>query len=317
MRRVAVVGLLVPVLALPVLFAPPSEGTAPARRLPGTLHGVTLESVGPLAATVRALRAHRVRPTVRVVFQQGESPTTYAPAVRRLHRHAYVMGEVLDSTAVRRTSVAQYRQRTRDYVDSLGKQVDIWEIGNELNGEWLGRPAAINAKVQAAYRVVTQEHARLRLRTAITLNYWPSHDCYAHRWEATLRFAERMPQEVRQGVDFAFLSFYETACDPVAHPSVRQFARTFRSLQRIFPHARVGFGEIGAQGRSDGLPADPTLADKQRVAERYYGMHAALRARVGPRYVGGYFWWYYSQDAVPRGRPDSLWPTLDRLFGTF
>ncbi|WP_279749894.1 hypothetical protein, partial [Staphylococcus aureus] len=72
---------------------------------------------------------------------------------------------------------------------------------------------------------------------------------------------------------------------------------------RIFPHARVGIGELGAQGRADGLPRDPRLAEKERIARRYIGMHDRLRASVGRRFVGGYFWWYYATDAVPWNRP--------------
>jgi hypothetical protein len=81
----------------------------------------------------------------------------------------------------------------------------------------------------------------------------------------------------------------------------------------LFPNAKLGIGEIGAQGTEDGLPRDPTPAKKKAVAERYYGMDAALRARLGARFVGGYFWWYYHEDAAPRAKPRSLWPTLDRL----
>ena len=76
-------------------------------------------------------------------------------------------------------------------------------------------------------------------------------------------------------------------------------------------------GEIGAQGRADGLPRDPSLAEKRQVADRYYGMHAALRRAIGRRYVGGYFWWYYHQDVVTAARGRSLFGTLDRLFGTY
>ena len=292
-----------------------ASAQARPRSLPLPLHGLTLERVTPLPATVRAVAAHRAHPTVRLVFQRGTGPAAYARAVRRLRPHASLMGEVVDSTAVRALSVSAYRKRTRAYVNRFGARIDLWEIGNELNGEWLGRPRRINAKVLAAYRVVEKEHTGLR--SAITLNYWPSRDCYAKPWEATLRFARRMPGEVRHGVDYVFLSFYETACEPVARPSARKVGRTFAALKRIFPRARVGFGEIGAQRRSDGLPSNPTLAEKQRVAKRYYGMHQTLRHRLGRRYVGGYFWWYYADDAVPRHRPRSLWPTLDRLFRSY
>ncbi len=122
-----------------------------------------------------------------------------------------------------------------------------------------------------------------------------------------------MPERVRTGVDYVFLSLYETACDPVQRPTPRQLLETFRALARIFPKAKLGMGEIGAQGVADGLPAEPALPEKQRIATRYHGMNAALRARLGPRWAGGYFWWYYTRDAVPMGRAGSLWPTLDDL----
>ncbi len=39
----------------------------------------------------------------------------------------------------------------------------------------------------------------------------------------------------------------------------------------------------------------------------------AIAAQVGPRYVGGYFWWYFYEDAVDAPEESSLWPTLDAL----
>ncbi len=56
--------------------------------------------------------------------------------------------------------------------------MDLWEIGTEVNGEWLGRSQAeIDAKVAAAYDVI---HGELGGRTALTLNYWAGPQCYAH-----------------------------------------------------------------------------------------------------------------------------------------
>lgn len=317
MRRVLVT-LVLTGLALGGLTSPASSGTL--ERTPRTptvtLRGVTLESVGHLAEIEQALARHSRRPTARIVFQRGAGPARYARAVRRLHDDAYLMGEILDSTAVRRTTVREYRNRTRAFVRRFGSRLDYYEIGNELNGEWLGRPRTIDAKVAAAYDVVEREHAGLGLRSVVTLNYWPSRDCYARDWEATVPFARQLPRRVRQGVDLVLLSFYETACSPRARPSVEQFASTLRSLRRIFPGARVGIGELGAQGRADGLPQDPTPAEKERIARRYIGMHDRLRAEVGPRFVGGYFWWYYATDAVPWDRPRSLWPVLEDLYAS-
>ncbi|MFN8190050.1 MAG: Tat pathway signal sequence [Nocardioidaceae bacterium] len=287
--------------------------TDPGRPVPATLRGVTTESITRLGALDRALRRHEATPTVRVVFQAGEPAASYAPAVRRLRRHAYLLGQPFDSTATRAVTVDGYRDRVASYVARFGDRVDLWEIGNELNGSWVGLPKDIDAKVAAAFDVVEKDHAAEHLRSVITLNYWPSHDCYAHPWEATVSFARQLPRRVRHGVDYVLLSFYETACSPRAHPTDAQFRRTFRRLGRIFPHARLGMGEVGAQRRSDGLPANPSLAEKQRIARRYYGLQPAMSKAFGDRWVGGYFWWYYYQDAVTAPRSRSLWPMLDRL----
>ena len=40
-------------------------------------------------------------------------------------------------------------------------------------------------------------------------------------------------------------------------------------------------------------------------------MHKKLQSKVGSRYVGGYFWWFFYEDAVRNNGP--LWPTLKSL----
>ncbi len=40
------------------------------------------------------------------------------------------------------------------------------------------------------------------------------------------------------------------------------------------------------------------MPEKERLATYYYGLHDDIAAQVGPRYVGGYFWWYFYEDAV-------------------
>ena len=300
--------------AAPAASTASAHGVLPKqaeRPLPDRLRGVTIDSTARLTATLASVRALRSVPTVRLVFDPGTKPGDYAAAISHLRPAAYVMAELLDSEAVKGFSVAAVQQRARTFGAAFKGQVDLWEIGNEVNGDWLGRnQAEIDAKVAAAFDVI---HGELGGRTALTLNYWAGPQCYAHPWEATLTYAATMPERVRLGANYVFLSLYETACAPAQRPTPSQLIVTFRALARIFPQARLGIGEIGAQGVADGLPAEPTLAEKQRIAARYYGMDSVMRARLGPRWVGGYFWWYFTRDAVPMGRADSLWPTLDAL----
>src|SRR5690606_24795448 len=100
--------------------------------------GVTVADPYALDATVDALRSLPARPTARIVFDEGVPAATYADVVPAIHAVADVMGEILDSQFVADIGVDAYRARTREYVAALGPSVDIWEVGNEINGEWLG-----------------------------------------------------------------------------------------------------------------------------------------------------------------------------------
>ncbi len=291
--------------------------TGGLRPFPDTIYGVTTESVEQLNSLVDSLDRHTKMPTTRIVFQDGMNVSSYTSAVNQIYPKSYIMGEILDSTGLGNMSVENYRTRSRNFVNAFSDKIDVWEIGNELNGEWVGQPADIRAKTQAAYDVVEKENATLNLRSAVTLNYWPSSDCYSSSWEDTETFANSLSSEIKNGVDYVLLSFYETACDPRAKPTDQQFITIFNKLKTIFPNAKIGMGEVGAQGKDDGLPTNPSLSEKQTIANRYYGMHNALKTALGARYVGGYFWWYYYQDAVPYNRSQSMWQTLEDNFNKY
>ena len=279
----------------------PPPARAP-RQLTTPLRGITLESLDDLDQSLGLMAASPAPLTVRVVMDTAMQPEEYRDAVARIHDRAQVMVQVVDSEQLTELSTTEVADRTRAALRDLGEWVDVWEIGNEPNGEWAGSsPKEINAKVAAAHDIVAQAGRP----TALTLNYWSSPDCYEHAWEDTMRFAHTVTRQP----DYVFLSIYETACDPPQHPTAADIAHTLMALGTVFPHARLGIGEVGAQNRSDGRSQDPGLAEKQQIAQYYYGMHKELRAQVGPRFVGGYFWWYFHADAVRGG----LWPTLRQL----
>ena len=208
----------------------------------------------------------------------------------------------------------QITARIQAFVNAFKDQVAIWEVGNEVNGEWVGpSPEAIWAKVAAANAVVKAADEP----SAIIFNYWSGPDCYAQPWEVGATFAAATPAELRGQVDYALLSVYETACDPPQHPTADQLAAELAMLGEQFPQAKLGIGEIGAQGIEDDLPADPSFSEKETIARRYMSMNPELSAKLGDRFVGGWFWWYFVDDAVPANKPESLWPVLNELSTTY
>lgn len=285
-----------------------SSARQPAAETTSTepLHGITLESIEDFPASHQVIADSEQPLTVRLVMDAERDLREYQDEVADLSSVASVMVQLADSEQLGQLSATQYAQRATEAVKLFGDHVDIWEIGNELNGDWVGKsPAEINAKVVAAHQVITANGGQ----TALTLNYWSSPDCYAQPWEATLDYARSMPDELKS-VDYIFLSVYETACSPPQYPTTGELGNTLAALGKICPYANLGIGEIGAQGVEDGLAADPSLEQKQAIAHRYYGMYTELRQKLGDRFVGGYFWWYFKRDVVDKQGGQSLLPAL-------
>lgn len=123
-----------------------------------------------LQSIVRALQALPVKPTVRVVMSKEISPREYEPLFRRLSEVSYVMACPVDSYEMSSyKNVKSYEKRFADAFAALAPYVQIWEIGNEINGEgWLGDDANfIAAKMIAAFELIHKKAPRRRLRRII------------------------------------------------------------------------------------------------------------------------------------------------------
>jgi len=248
---------------------------------------VTIDDAWSVDATVESLRALPVRPTARVVFDVTISAAEYRGPVAAIHEVSDVMGELVDSQFVANLDAEAYARRAEEYMDALGSSVNTWEIGNEVNGEWLGATRDVVAKMSAGYAA-----ARGRCSpTALTLYY--NDGCWADADHEMFAWAEaNVPAAMRQGLDYVLVSYYEDDCGGVRP----DWPAVFRRLAGMFPSAALGFGECGTSRPSA----------KPGYLSRYYGMRLSEE-----RFVGGFFWWDFSSDMVPRSKP--LWGVLHRL----
>jgi hypothetical protein len=71
----------------------------------------------------------------------------------------------------------------------------------------------------------------------------------------------------------------------------------FDRLHGLFPHSRLGFGEAGTTTRS------VTQAQRAALLHRYDRVDVR-----GDRFVGGGFWWSFSEDGASPRRP--VWKAL-------
>lgn len=285
-------------------------GTAPApgasitgRMVPSPIYGVTLDSVATADATVNSLAALARVPTARIVFDKGEPASYYLKPIQKFRGVAYIMGQLADSSYMRHYTVASIGTWTQNYTAALGSLVDIWEIGNEVNGNWLGSNTL--AKIEAMYDIVSAQQGK----TALTFFYEgePSdpNNCIAadHGGNDMFTWIEQQFQlgvaagqrpaeteKIRQNVNYVLVSWYPDQC-PGESPN---WPWVFGRLSSIFPNAKVGFGELGT--------AEPENGSAYEISEieQYYPMARTLPG-LPASYIGGYFWWYFYEEMVPEG----------------
>ncbi len=301
------------------------DASSPAHRL----FGVTLtdpwalegSSADHVLERLDGLQGAFGLPTVRMVFDEnmdgakgGGAASDYEPALTALVGRAHVMGELLDSFYVADYSREELSARACEYRALLGHLVDIWEVGNEINGEWLAK--GVVDKLEAVLDRFAADEAEFGqlcpgwsirpderpFELALTLYYngpynggeASSDNCWEDAEHAMLRWAQ---QVFGQGgalasrvsdLQFVLVSYYEDDCEGIQP----DWPTVFDELAGLFPSAWLGFGECGTQ----------SAALKASYAERYYmGMDSSDPAHANmhitqTNYIGGFFWWYFSED---------------------
>lgn len=262
------------------------------------IYGITLDSIEDLDKTLDAVCSLPQRVVSRIVFDDTTADY-YSLSIDKVRKCADILGELVDSEDMKKYTLDEYLNRAKEYFDSFGDKIAIWEIGNEINGEWTydhdtQTPNDVAQKVIAVFN----EAKKRGYKTAITLyynDYKEDDGCYQLNSEKMREWAKNyLPQDVRNGIDYLFVSYYEEDCN--AHkPSVLEWESVFKDLGELFPNAKLGIGESGA-----------TIGNKAGYLTRYYTLDIS-----NPRYIGGYFWWYFIKDMVPKTKP--LWITLDEL----
>lgn len=300
-------------LAASALFWISSPAKAQVEVLKTPVYGVTLDNLTKLDAIVDSLTHLPYRPTVRVVFDAGTPARDYYGPLLRLHQVAYVMGEIMDSHDFP-TTQADYRARTQALVSTLKNTVDVWEIANEINGEWLrndpsgsdsevdSEETQIGQMVEAASSIVKSAGGK----TAITLYYnddGNGGNCWEKPQDAWKTWPTRfLPRTVRLNTDYALFSYYPYRDCPGLSPS---WESDFAALESIFPNAKVGFGEIGTS------KVDAPASIQKNLITTYYPM---VDSMTDPRFIGGFFWWNYAEEMLPYST-SGYWQLLRQTIG--
>ena len=195
------------------------------------------------------------------------------------------MGELLDSYYMKTYSLQQYTDRTNEYVNLLGDKVDIWEIGNEVNGEWCGKTSDVVAKINSAYDILKAKNKKTELTLYYNYNCWETASNEMFRWVNA-----NLSSQMKTGLDYVFVSYYEDDCNGY-QPN---WQKMMDSLHVIFPNSKIGIGECGTTKSTK----------KASYINRYYSTKVTTK-----NFIGGCFWWYFRQDCTPNTK--ALWSTMD------
>ena len=312
-----------------------------ASMIPLPLHGITIADYefggtqtdirdpSYLSEVQNSLDRFAVTPTARITFTvetvagggvgsgdaEGATAASYLPAMQALKatsRPPYLLGEVLDSSYLGCFSLADHNARWKQYVATLGQYTDVWEIGNEINGNWMDNAdadqycnwptpnttdATVVRKMIDAYRIV-RAHGGL---TELTL-YYPGQESQCGNgspdpFEPIAWAAANVPAEMLNGMDYVLISYYNTDCPWGIDPTTATWGNFYTAVQNLFPNAQIGFGEWGYSGSTA-----PTAAAETALIDQGYGLEP-VGLPHSDRWASGVFYWEFNNDAVPITAP--------------
>jgi hypothetical protein len=356
------------------------------RNVPKKMFGLTIDSVSDIETVIKQINeikaGNSTMPVVRIVFDFDKEAVDnkfrleekhfeaeaqrYKTAIEKLRPHAYIVGLLVDSSYVhylrhdrRRTHAAVVR--TRAYAKKLNGLVDIWELGNEINGEWVGwedseahaKPSVTLEQLTAARELAADEVMQSVIelkkiipdaKTALTFYYnddgkgntgWTDNYktdgngekvYYGKHYSMTVWAREqrkRLPD-----FDYVWLSYYEDDNRGVTpnktNPDFSGLVGIMVEMADLFKTAEIGIGEFAPQCKYDDCKIvnderDRTCRkcknDQPPYIKRYYvdwdkEIRKALAASSdwdkNRIYNGGYFYWYFRQDAANRKTVNAL-----------
>ncbi len=253
--------------------------------------GVTMDTTGHYRRNLR-LASALTDPLgwVRIVMDPGTEFSAYAPVVRRAHLNGLkVMGQPIDSYYAKDFPGQAYVHRIQRAVTAL-PAVDAWEIGNEVNGGWLG-PDMGDRVDQAA----TWLHASHPDKTVILTLYWQI-GTDEPQWSTFDWIRDELKQSTIRDTDVFLLSTWVEDA-----PLGLAFDRVLGALHDALSGSLVGIGELGYWG--SGTSRAWWYGDRRHTIEgRRIVLDQLYRASLGYSWsVGGVFWWYFAED-MPDGR---------------
>lgn len=248
---------------------------------------------------------------VRLVFKANSSDFLYS-SLRSFNEYdgvvdelaknkVKIMGCVLDTTQWPKTMTPElYAERVKNIVLHYRGKISSWEVGSELNGDWLGGASAPFSpdQVHRIYAAGANKAKELDpgLETVATL----------YAWEETAPDREHSLSgwlEIQGKKGFGRnLDVVGLSIQPEENPSGMGFERSFDVLGEAMPAQKLmlsslGYVEKDAVNGYWWLAPDDVDGGRKDIAILYATASCAM-----PRSLCGGFWWQTLDQMLPPGR---------------
>lgn len=213
-----------------------------------------------------------------------------------------VMGQLFDSTFQAKISLAEHKAKVDAALAFPGfEKFDAWEVGNEVNGGWLGPDIAAKIEYSA-----TQVKAKFpQTRVCLTFYWYGPEDTMetsTFNW-----IASHVTPAIRDNIDCVAMSIYIDQ-----QPLGFSWDLMMTKLAETFPGKRVMIGEMDYQDHSENVyyfEGPPGLTEEEGT--QIYLRDRYPAAFASPASVGGGFWWYFDVQMVGK---TARWQALRRVY---
>lgn len=247
----------------------------PPAQASGYIYGLTLDDVSGLKKILPSLVevGGDRRLTTRVVLDYGQTYKSYESSLKELGKVSDILACVVDSSDMKKYTLDSYKARVLDFVGC--ECITYLEIGNEINGDWLG--SGVPAKLEAAFQLSKAAGKK----TFLTLYHGLRGENEMFTWAE-----KNISKQLKLEVDVVGVSFYAEDSE-TGIPSTAEWNVIFDKLRVMFPYAKLCFAEVGLTKQATAS----TAAKAASVVNVFYPMKITTDG-----YVGGHFYWYYAED---------------------
>jgi hypothetical protein len=315
------------------------------------IYGITIEDTDNpqnIVDTIKRIKKETGREVVTRILVDPERDVTekYIKKIAKVKAVGPVMVLVGDSHDMYRFNDAdgtRYEERIVECYTKLSKYVDIWEIGNEVNGEWTDYPrlegekdSDFDKRLEGDLKTVDPETFR-KIRDLVGLQIKRAFDAIASRGgktALTFYYNEHLgraclnndvvfgkeygmfrwidqhvtDQKMRDNLDYVFISFYEDDCKISTGKKQKDVEADAIGYTDTFDRLSKIFqkADVGFgefAPQCDGISRSSETCIKQQ-GEFIDRYYNQYNGLIKTKkYVGGYFYWYGLQDMIPSNRP--------------